>query len=104
MRSDRQFETVGIKTLSYIHRDFPLSTSRPVRCDFDSAEDIMLQLLQRHLVRNASLVGAAILFGASSVSYADTTSTTPNVSPNDSEITAASEPTNRLVSKFTSFA
>jgi len=64
----------------------------------------MLQLLQRHLVRNGSLVGAAILFGASSVSYADAVSTTPDVSPNDKEITAASEPTNRLVAKFTSFA
>src|SRR5215510_7676819 len=55
-------------------------------------------------VRNCSLVGAAILLGASSVSYADAVSTTPNVSPDDDSITAASKPTNQLVSKFTSFA
>ncbi len=64
----------------------------------------MLQLLQRHLLRNCSLVGAAILFVVSSVAGADTVSTTPNISPNSSSITAASQPTDELVSKFTSFA
>ena len=33
-------ETVGIKTLSYICRDFPRIMSRAVRCRFDSVEDI----------------------------------------------------------------
>src|SRR5215470_4512672 len=64
----------------------------------------MLQLLQRHILRNRSWFGAAILLGASGVGYADTVSTTPNVPPNDNGITAASEPANRLVSNFTSFA
>src|SRR5215470_13176228 len=64
----------------------------------------MLQLLQRHLVRNCSFFAAAIVLGASNVSYADTVSTAPNVPPHDNELTAASEPTNELVSKFTSFA
>ena len=64
----------------------------------------MLQLLQRHLMRSRFWVGAAILFGVASVTGADTVSTAPSIPPNDSSITAASQPADELVSRFTSFA
>jgi hypothetical protein len=64
----------------------------------------MLQLLQRHLMRSRSWVGAAILFGVGSVTGADTVSTAPNTPPNNNSITAASQPADELVAKFTSFA
>lgn len=64
----------------------------------------MLQLLQRHLRRTRFWVGAVILLGVGSATGADTVSTAPNISPNNNSITAASQPADELVSKFTSFA
>jgi len=64
----------------------------------------MLKLLQAHLLRRCSLLVAAMLFGASSTTYADTGSTTPSVPPSNSSIAGASQPTDELVSKFTTFA